>query len=229
MTTDSRRIINCAQVVCLILLLATPVHAQQAQFQNDQFRNNNFRNNNLGNNGFRNGPPRLPDNVVVERDIEYRMCRASEVLKLDIVRPKDAGEKPLPVVAYVHGGAWRSGSKDAGLAPVGSLVATGNYVGVSIGYRLSGEAIWPAQIHDCKAAIRWLALMRRSITSTRTGSAAWGGSSGGHLVSLIRTSADVSQLDGACGTPGVSSRVQCVVDFCGTADFAFLIDQAPSA
>ena len=201
----------------LLALTAAPIDAQQ------QFRNNRFRNN--GNNA---GRPqlRIPDNVVVERDIEYG--RAGErSLKLDLVRPKDAGDKPLPVVAYVHGGAWRMGSKEAGLNPLANLVTTGNYIGVSIGYRLSEEAAWPAQIHDCKAAIRWLRANAAKYHFDPERIGAWGGSAGGHLVSLLGTSGDVSALEGNNGAPDVSSRVQCVVDFCGTSDIAYLIEQAP--
>jgi len=99
--------------------------------------------------------PRLPENVTLETDIEYGKA-GDHVLKLDMVRPKEASDKPLPVIAFIHGGGWRNGDKRGGIGNVAPLVATGNYIGVSIGYRLSGEAIWPAQIHDCKAAIRWL-------------------------------------------------------------------------
>ena len=98
-------------------------------------------------------------------------------------------------------------------------MATGQYVGASVGYRLSGEAIWPAQIHDCKAAIRWLRANaeKYSIDPQRIG--VWGGSAGGHLVNMLGTSGDVKELEGDCGSPEQSSRVSCVVPFCGPTNF----------
>lgn len=76
---------------------------------------------------------------------------------LDLFLPEQpATDKPLPLVAFIHGGGWQNGDERSGLRRVAALVESGHFVGASIGYRLSGEAIWPAQIHDCKAAIRWL-------------------------------------------------------------------------
>jgi acetyl esterase/lipase len=162
--------------------------------------------------------PRLPENVVLETDIEYGKA-GDRSLKLDMVRPKDATDKPLPVIAFIHGGGWRNGDKRGGIANVAPLVATGNYIGVSIGYRLTGEAIWPAQIHDCKAAIRWLRANASKYNIDEKQIGVWGSSAGGHLVSLLGTSGDVAKLEGENGSPGYSSRVQAVVDYCGPSDF----------
>ncbi len=161
---------------------------------------------------------KLPETVVVEKDVEYGKA-GERSLKLDIVRPRKPSEKPLPVIAFVHGGGWRGGDKSAGLFNVLGLAASGNYFGVSVGYRLSGEAIWPAQIHDCKAAIRWLKANAKKFNIDPEKIGVWGGSAGGHLVSLLGTSGDVKDLEGDCGSPGQSSRVACVVDFCGPSDF----------
>jgi acetyl esterase/lipase len=100
------------------------------------------------------------------------------------------------------------------------LVAPGDYVGVSVNYRLSGEATWPAQIHDCKAAIRWVRANadKYGIDPERIG--VWGSSAGGHLVNMLGTSGDVVALEGDGGTAGLSSRVTCVVAFCGPANLA---------
>jgi acetyl esterase/lipase len=99
--------------------------------------------------------PAFPDTVIVESDVEYG--KAGDLsLKLDIVRPKQSSEKPRPVIAEIHGGAWSGSTKESVLGGVIPFAASGNYIGVSIEYRLSGVAKWPAQIQDCKAAIRWL-------------------------------------------------------------------------
>lgn len=160
--------------------------------------------------------PRPAQNVDVTRDVAYG--RAGErSLKLDIYQPKTPAADRLPVIVWIHGGGWRGGNKSSG-GRLTALVGTGNYVGVSVGYRLSGEAIWPAQIHDCKAAIRWVRANadKHGIDPDRIG--VWGSSAGGHLVSLLGTSSDIEELEGDCGTPDISSRVTCVVDFCGPTD-----------
>jgi acetyl esterase/lipase len=170
---------------------------------------------------------RIPENVVLEADIEYGLA-GDRSLKLDLLRPRDQGEKVLPVVVAIHGGGWEGGSKETYRGLPASLAASGNYVGISVGYRLSGEAIWPAQIHDCKAAIRWVRAnaARYRIDEKRIG--VTGNSAGGHLVALLGTSGDVQELEGECGNPGVSSRVACVVDFCGPSDFLHFLEQRGS-
>ncbi len=151
------------------------------------------------------------------RDVEYG--RAGErSLKLDIYQPRVRSSEKLPAIVWIHGGGWRNGDKSSGRSRLANFVNTGDYVGVSVGYRLSGEAVWPAQIHDCKAAIRWVRAHadEHGIDPDRIG--VWGSSAGGHLVSLLGVSSDVKELEGENGTPGVSSRVACVVDFCGPAE-----------
>lgn len=156
--------------------------------------------------------------VTIHRDVVYGDAGARP-LKLDLVLPDAPSERPRPLVVFVHGGGWRNGDKSGGVGRVLPLVATGHYAGASVGYRLSGEATWPAQIHDCKAAIRWLRAnaQRYQIDPERIG--VWGSSAGGHLVNMLGTSGDVRDLEGRCGSPQESSRVQCVVSFCGPTNF----------
>ena len=162
--------------------------------------------------------PALPENVAVERDVEY--AKAGDIsLQLDLYRPKEHSAKARPVVVWIHGGGWQGGNKSSGARLVAPLVATGDYVGASVGYRLTDVASWPAQINDCKAAIRYLRANadRLGIDPNKIG--VWGGSAGGHLVALLGTSGEVAELEGNLGTTGVSSRVTCVVDYFGPADF----------
>jgi acetyl esterase/lipase len=119
----------------------------------------------------------------------------------------------------MHGGGWRSGSKSSGAGRLVPLVTTGEYVGVSVDYRLIDVAVWPAQIHDCKAAIRFLRTKSGELGIDSNKIGVWGASAGGHLASLLGTSGDVQELEGDIGSTGVSSRVACVVDFCGPSDF----------
>ena len=93
----------------------------------------------------------MPERVDVRRDLEYARVGERQLL-LDLYLPKDA-EKPAPVVMWIHGGGWRNGDKRR--CPVRHLAGQG-YAVVSVDYRLSDEAAFPAQIHDCKAAVRWI-------------------------------------------------------------------------
>jgi acetyl esterase/lipase len=146
-------------------------------------------------------------------------------LKLDLLRPKDQGDKVLPVVVAIHGGGWQGGNKESFRWLAAGFAATGNYVGISVGYRLTGEAIWPAQIHDCKAAIRWVRANAATYKLDEKRIGVTGNSAGGHLVALLGTSGDVKELEGDCGNAGYSSRVSCVVDFCGPSDFLKFLEQ----
>lgn len=160
------------------------------------------------------------DGVTVQRDIPYAGTTNPRQM-LDLLLPKTpTNDKPLPVIAWIHGGGWRGGSKAGGLGRVAPYVATGRYAGVSIGYRLSGEKTWPAQIHDCKAAIRWIRANAKKHNFDPDRIAVWGSSAGGHLVAMLGTSGDVKDIDGELGPhKGVSSRVACVLDWYGPTDF----------
>jgi len=159
-----------------------------------------------------------PGKVSVQKDVEYARARDFS-LKLDIYRPEAIGNGSLPCVVWLHGGGWRSGSKSGGAARLSALVATGDYIGASVDYRLLDIAPWPAQIYDCKAAIRYLRANSKSLGIDPDKIGVWGASAGGHLASLLGTSGDMKDLEGDIGTTGVSSRVACVVDFCGPSDF----------
>ena len=164
----------------------------------------------------------VPENVIIQRDVEYG--RADDrPLKMDIVRPKEPGETPLPAIVFIHGGGWRGGNKAGGVARLVPLAGGGNYFCASIDYRLSGEATWPAQIHDCKAAIRHLRANaeKYNIDPDRIG--VWGTSAGGHLVNMLGTSGDVTDLEGSCGSPDQSSRVTCAVAFCGPSNLTVIL------
>ena len=138
---------------------------------------------------------------------------------------KRSNDKPLPVIAYIHGGAWRAGSKNGGLNRLHDFLKTGEYAGVSIGYRLSQQVKWPAQIHDCKAAIRWIKANAKKYGLDGDRIAVHGTSAGGHLVAILGTSAGVESMDGAIGPhTDQSTRVQCVIDYYGPTNFLRMND-----
>jgi acetyl esterase/lipase len=146
-------------------------------------------------------------------------------LKLDLYLPKNV-VKPYPVIVWIHGGGWIGGSKEN---PTAAPMAQQGYAVVSINYRLSGQAIFPAQIHDCKAAIRWIRANAATygFHSERIG--AWGSSAGGHLVAMLGTAGEVDSLEGTVGgNLQYSSRVQAVCDWYGPSNLPTICD-FPSA
>lgn len=140
---------------------------------------------------------------------------------VDVYLPKKRNsDKPLPVVALIHGGGWVNGDRIGYAAQAIQLARTGNYAAVGVGYRLSKEAHWPSQVYDCKAAIRWIRAHAKEYNLDADKIAVWGSSAGGHLSSLLGTSGDVKELEGDLGpNTSFSSRVQCVVNLCGPEDF----------
>ena len=161
-----------------------------------------------------------PNALRVIRDLPYAGTENPRQ-RLDLYLPaeRENTQELLPVVVFIHGGGWANGDKRGGQSSLASLVQSGKYVGVSLGYRLSGEAIWPAQIHDCKAAIRWLRAHAEEygIDPERIG--VTGTSAGGHLAAMLGTTGDVAELEGSLGSHrDQSSRVTCVADQYGPTD-----------
>jgi acetyl esterase/lipase len=156
----------------------------------------------------------LPPNVKAVRNVAY-VPNGHERQVLDLYVPEKA-EGRLPLIVWVHGGGWLSGNKEG--CPALFLTAKG-YAVASINYRLSQHAVFPAQIEDCKAAIRWLRANAAKYHLDPDHIGAWGGSAGGHLVALLGTTNLRKELEGKDGNLDQSSGVQCVVDFFGPSDF----------
>jgi acetyl esterase len=152
--------------------------------------------------------------VKVERDLTYAKVNGDREMKLDLYVPEGA-EGKLPLVVWVHGGGWQNGTKAGN--PAGFLAMEG-YVSASLDYRLTDVAPFPAQIEDCKAAIRWLRANAEKyhIDPDRIG--VWGASAGGHLVALLGTAGDQKAWDVGENTDQ-TSRVQAVCDYFGPTDF----------
>jgi len=143
----------------------------------------------------------------------------SSAQKLDIYLPA-TGDGPFPVIISIHGGAFMFGDKADGQEQAMLQGLNRGYAVASINYRLSGEAIWPAQIHDVKAAIRWLKANAAQYLLNADKIAVWGGSAGGHLAAMAGTSAGVAALEDLnLGNSGQSSKVQAVVDWFGPINF----------
>jgi acetyl esterase/lipase len=167
--------------------------------------------------------PPAPDGVEVLRDVVYGAGGGRE-LKLDVYRPRKALERPSPVLVWVHGGAWRAGDKRTGGAHLMPFAARGFFC-ASVNYRLTREAVFPAQIEDCKCAIRYLRAHAREYGLDPDRIGVWGSSAGGHLVAMLGTTGDVAGLEGSGGWADQSSRVQAVCDWYGPSDLLAMADQ----
>lgn len=156
--------------------------------------------------------------VRVDRDLDYVGAgNPSQSLDLYVPRGHDRSA-PLPLVCFIHGGGWETGSKSRA-QPAKQLAETGDYAVASIDYRLSGESIWPSPIHDCKAAIRWLHAHADEYGFDADRIGVWGVSAGGHLAAMLGVSGGVDGLEGGLGEHlDESSRVACVVDWFGPTD-----------
>jgi acetyl esterase/lipase len=148
-------------------------------------------------------------------------------LTMHLLQAQNRPAGRAPGLLWVHGGAFRHGSKDTGIAKLFSFARRG-YVCASIEYRLSGEAIWPAQIEDVKCAVRYLRAHADALGLDPDRIGAWGASAGGHLVSMLGVAPDRPELEGHGGWAEHSSRVQAVCDYYGPADLLAMADQ-PSA
>jgi acetyl esterase/lipase len=197
-------LISARFVLLLLLAFATPLFAQE-QSGLRQRRS-----------GF--APP-LPEGTRAKYDVPY-VEGGGKSQSMDIFVPPGAA-KPMPLVIWIHGGGWQQGDKAQ--SPAVGLLRWG-YVVASINYRLTDEAIFPAQINDCKAAVRWLRAHAEEYHIDPDHIGAWGASAGGHLVALLGTAGDQRDLEGTGGNEKFPSNVQAVCDLFGPSDLAKVLD-----
>jgi acetyl esterase/lipase len=170
-------------------------------------------------------PPGLPDpsedaQLRVWHNVSYVPGSNEYRQKMDVVVPRKGG--PFPIIVWIHGGAWLQGDKEK--APVEPLLVKG-YAAASINYRLSTQAPFPAQIQDCKTAIRFLRAHAKEFNIDPNRIGAWGMSAGGHLVAMLATTNGVKEFEGD-GYNNVSSAIQAGSDYCGPADLSHIREEA---
>jgi acetyl esterase/lipase len=169
--------------------------------------------------------PDLPAEVTAIRDLDYAGT-GNPHQTLDLYTPSAPRPAPLPLVVFIHGGGWEGADKNELVGMLMPLVASGDFAGASINYRLTDEGPHPLQIHDAKAAIRWLRARAGShgIDPERIG--VLGVSAGGHLASLVGTSGGIAELEGDVGgNADRSSRVSCVGSLFAPSNFLSFGDQ----
>ncbi len=164
----------------------------------------------------------LPPGITKHADVTYASVGGRD-LRVDVYAPAQRPDPPIPAVVWVHGGGWRGGSKN-GVGRSLPILASG-YGLVSVEYRLSGEAIFPAAIADVKAAMRWVRANAGNYGFDPARLGAWGSSAGGHLVALLGTAHEVEEWDGLHEeNAGVSSRPDAVCNWFGPTDFLRMND-----
>jgi acetyl esterase/lipase len=165
---------------------------------------------------------KIPHDLIHRRDIVFTRGR-QRPLKMDILHSKILPETPMPALIWIHGGAWLEGNKEQGIELLLPFARQG-YLCASIEYRLSHEAIFPAQIEDCKCAVRFLRAHAKELHLNRDRIGVWGQSAGGHLAALLGTTGGVEELEGEGGWENFSSRVQAVCDWFAPTDFTRIND-----
>jgi acetyl esterase/lipase len=162
-----------------------------------------------------------PAGVNVRRDLPYDTHPRQQ---LDLYLPIGRLAQPRPVIVFIHGGSWRTGSKADGRRLAWRFVAQG-YAVACIDYRFSSDAGFPAQLEDCKSAVRWLRGNAERYALDREHIGVLGVSAGGHLAALLGAM-NSSSLYESGGSLDQHSRVQGVVDFFGPVDLLQLFDDA---
>lgn len=165
--------------------------------------------------------------VSIEENLTYGRVNNTE-LKLDLARP--VGEGPFPAIVFIHGGGWAHGNRQVYQGQIQEAAKRG-YVAMTISYRLmvydeakkettTASPIFPAQIHDAKAAIRWLRANASKYKADPNRIGVTGASAGGHLSLLVGLTDPSAKLEGESGNPDQSSRVQAVVNVFGPTEMA---------
>jgi acetyl esterase/lipase len=158
-----------------------------------------------------------PLKIVTDYDVVYTKAGDTE-LKLDMARPAE-GDGPFPAVLVIHGGAWRGGSKDSNRRILSDFAKRG-YLAISPQYRFCPKEIFPAQVYDVKAAVRWVRSHAKEYKVDPEHIGAMGFSAGGHLSLMLGVTGPDDGLEGEVTGDAPSSRVQAVVNYFGPTDMA---------
>lgn len=164
----------------------------------------------------------VPESVREIKNLTY-VRYGQRALQLDLYVPADRqrqprGTQPTPAIIFVHGGGWRSGYR-INFTPFAIGMAQRGYVAATISYRLSPEALYPAAIHDVKAAVRWLRHNADAYGVDPNRIALAGGSAGGQIATLVGVTSGLEKFDPQARRSTISSDVQAIINIDGLSDF----------
>lgn len=157
--------------------------------------------------------PKVPDNIIEFKDIEYKFIDSTS-LQLDIYKRKDLRE-PAPVMIFIHGGAWRSGKRSDYLPYLIDYAQKG-YVTAALSYRLVKQAVFPAAVQDVSCGVKWIKNHAEEFGINPNKVVLIGGSAGGHLALMIGYGGDESFFNADC--PEGDNSVNVVIDLYGPVD-----------
>ncbi|PWB56238.1 MAG: alpha/beta hydrolase [Anaerolineales bacterium] len=169
--------------------------------------------------GIQQTPPKANTDHIKHKMLDIPYASISPSQKLDIYLP-DGFPAPYPVILQLHGGAFMGCDKaDMQVVPMLEGLKRG-YAVVATNYRLSWQAKFPALVQDVKAAVRWIRANADRIGIDAQRVAAWGGSAGGYLASMLGVSEGIAELeDKELGNPEQQCNVQAVISWYGPNDF----------
>jgi len=166
--------------------------------------------------------PYIPDNVKFIPYMIYGSVNGRN-LTADVFTPQQMPAKPRPAIVFLHGGSWMFGGPSQFHFHSAYLAAKYNFFAMSVDYRMSGEAKFPAALQDAKCAIRWIRAHAKKLNIDPERIAICGGSAGGHLSSMIATTAGVPEYEGNGGNPGYPSHANLAILFNGEFDMWDLV------
>mgnify|MGYP000857305657 CR=1 FL=1 len=165
-------------------------------------------------------------NITIDKNVPYKTVNGTDVC-LDVIFGEDSSEKKRPAIIWIHGGAWNDHELDKRYRPDLELIklVKKGYAAVCIDYRLSDAAPFPAQIQDCKCAVRYLRAhaQKWNIDTEKIGT--WGESAGGHLAALLGTSSNCSEFEADDGWKEYPSHVNAVCEWYGPNDLTLQMDK----
>lgn len=159
----------------------------------------------------------VPEGLELIKDVAYSKD-GNKAHKLDILRLKQQPKDPMPVLVFIHGGGFTGGDKAVGYSFIRRFAQRG-YFCATINYRSAREKTFPAQLQDCKCAIRFLRAHAKQYNLDPDHIGVWGGSAGGNLVAMLGVTHGIKEFEGDGGWQDQSSRVQAVVEYYGMTDF----------
>ncbi len=210
-------------VIILLLFVSLMVYGQSYPVIDGIPRDTSFNPSSAFKKAFKKYPfikqvkSHLPDGVGAEYNVVYSSISGRD-LHLDLFKPDNPGNQKTPVVLFIHGGGWASGSKEH-MVPMAQKLAGKGFVTIAAEYRLSPEAKYPAAIHDLKIVIKWLKANRSKYGIDTNRIAALGCSAGATLASILGTTTGINSFEMNDDYKSVSSRIQAVINIDGILDF----------
>jgi len=168
--------------------------------------------------------PAIPDSIQFHLNKELG-CVNSRDITADVFTPKAMPLVPRPAIVFLHGGCWRFGDPSQFHAYSAYLAEKHDFFAISVDYRLSDEARFPAALHDAKCAIRWVRSLADEFKIDPNRIAIAGGSAGAHLASMVATTAGVEEYEGKGGHNEFSSHVNLAILFNGEFDMWDLVNK----